>query len=89
MVASELLVDGIRQDTPPAGAPDAPTPSPSPPTNLRAGPLAPRRGRVEAAARAALGHDGYEEYAHEQYEYEVDTSGPAAVRELARLTLGG
>lgn len=49
----------------------------------------PDAARVEAAARAALGHDGYEEYVHEQYAYGVDTSGPAAVRELARLTLGG
>ncbi len=49
----------------------------------------PDAARVEAAARAALGHDGYEEYAHERYAHGGDTSGPAAVRELARLTLGG
>ncbi|MGW3322660.1 BTAD domain-containing putative transcriptional regulator [Streptomyces virginiae] len=61
----------------------------------------PDAARVEAAARAALGddeheeHDEYdeyeqhEEYAHEGLAHEGDTSGPAAVRELARLTLGG
>ncbi|MYV75547.1 hypothetical protein GT352_16640, partial [Streptomyces sp. SID1046] len=49
----------------------------------------PDAARVEAAARAALGDAGYEGYARERYAHGQGTSGPAAVRELARLTLGG
>ncbi|MFE5520282.1 BTAD domain-containing putative transcriptional regulator [Streptomyces virginiae] len=58
---------------------------------VRGGPdrARPDAARVEAAARAVLGDAGYEGYARERYAHGEGTSGPAAVRELARLTLGG